>query len=170
MEELGARLEDVIRTRVLLTRIEDWQAVAEVRGESLPPELDVRVDLPVPAFLPEEYVPAVDERVLLYRRIAAARTPEGVERALAKFVDFPGAAPAAGSASAAAADTAGSPTALKKGLTLQQVERLLGPAAEASTDKQGSLEIMTRTYVAEEQKIVAKFASGVLVEYAITSN
>ena len=29
---------------------------------------------------------------------------------------------------------------------------------------------MTRTYSADEQKIVAKFASGVLIEYAITSN
>ncbi|HEY7471684.1 MAG TPA: RidA family protein [Gemmatimonadota bacterium] len=33
LEQLGARLEDVIRTRVLLTRIEDWKAVAEVHGE-----------------------------------------------------------------------------------------------------------------------------------------
>lgn len=33
LEELGAGLEDVIRTRILLTRIEDWKAVAEVHGE-----------------------------------------------------------------------------------------------------------------------------------------
>jgi enamine deaminase RidA (YjgF/YER057c/UK114 family) len=33
LEQLGASLEDVIRTRILLTRIEDWQAVAEVHGE-----------------------------------------------------------------------------------------------------------------------------------------
>src|SRR4030095_562971 len=31
--QLGAELEDVIRTRILLTRIEDWKAVAEVHGE-----------------------------------------------------------------------------------------------------------------------------------------
>lgn len=29
----GASLGDVVRTRMLLTRIEDWRAVAEVRGE-----------------------------------------------------------------------------------------------------------------------------------------
>jgi transcription-repair coupling factor (superfamily II helicase) len=69
------------------------QAVAEVRGESLPPELDVRVDLPVPAYLPEEYVPAVDERVLLYRRVAVARTPEAVERLAEEIVSQYGAAP-----------------------------------------------------------------------------
>lgn len=33
LEQLGAGLEDVIRTRILLTRIEDWRVVAEVHGE-----------------------------------------------------------------------------------------------------------------------------------------
>ena len=33
LEKLGASLDDVIRTRVYLTRIEDWKAVAEVHGE-----------------------------------------------------------------------------------------------------------------------------------------
>ena len=33
LENLGATLSDVIRTRILLTRIEDWQAVAKVHGE-----------------------------------------------------------------------------------------------------------------------------------------
>lgn len=33
LEECGASLEDVVRTRIYLTRIEDWKAVAEVRGE-----------------------------------------------------------------------------------------------------------------------------------------
>jgi enamine deaminase RidA (YjgF/YER057c/UK114 family) len=33
LELLGARLEDVIRTRIILTRIDDWKAVAEVHGE-----------------------------------------------------------------------------------------------------------------------------------------
>ena len=33
LEQLGASLENVIRTRILLTRIEDWRLVAEVHGE-----------------------------------------------------------------------------------------------------------------------------------------
>ena len=33
IEELGASLLDVIRTRILLTRIEDWKVVAAVHGE-----------------------------------------------------------------------------------------------------------------------------------------
>src|SRR5262245_45645109 len=33
LERLGASLQNVIRTRILLTRIEDWRAVAEVHGQ-----------------------------------------------------------------------------------------------------------------------------------------
>ena len=33
LEQLGASLADVVRTQILLTRIEDWRAVGEVHGE-----------------------------------------------------------------------------------------------------------------------------------------
>jgi enamine deaminase RidA (YjgF/YER057c/UK114 family) len=33
LKQAGASLEDVVRTRTILTRISDWQAIAEVRGE-----------------------------------------------------------------------------------------------------------------------------------------
>ena len=33
LEQLGASLADVTRTRILLTRIEDWESVAMVHGE-----------------------------------------------------------------------------------------------------------------------------------------
>ena len=33
LEKAGASLEQVVRTRTLLTRIEDWQAVAAVHGD-----------------------------------------------------------------------------------------------------------------------------------------
>jgi transcription-repair coupling factor (superfamily II helicase) len=42
---------------------------------------EVRVDLATAAFLGEEYVPSVADRVRIYRRLAAAPTLEAVERA-----------------------------------------------------------------------------------------
>ena len=33
LQQLGATLHDVIRTRIILTRIDDWEAVAAVHGE-----------------------------------------------------------------------------------------------------------------------------------------
>src|SRR5258706_4289615 len=33
LEQAGASLSDVVRTRMLLTRIEDWHQIAKVRGE-----------------------------------------------------------------------------------------------------------------------------------------
>jgi enamine deaminase RidA (YjgF/YER057c/UK114 family) len=33
IEQLGGELKNVIRTRILLTRIEDWKVVAEVHGD-----------------------------------------------------------------------------------------------------------------------------------------
>ena len=33
LEQLGAGLADVTRTRILLTRIEDWESVGQVHGE-----------------------------------------------------------------------------------------------------------------------------------------
>jgi transcription-repair coupling factor (superfamily II helicase) len=57
------------------------QAVAESRGEDVPAFPEVRVDLAAAAFLGEEYVPSVADRVRIYRRLAAAPTLEAVERA-----------------------------------------------------------------------------------------
>jgi hypothetical protein len=63
---------------------------------------------------------------------------------------------------AAAATGAGS---IRKGLMLDQVERLLGPAITAAESDECSLKVMTRTYRKDGQQ--TRFGSGVLVEYTI---
>ncbi len=55
------------------------EAVANARGEEGIAHEDIRVDLGEDFFIPEDFMPATDERVAYYRRIAAAQTVEDVE-------------------------------------------------------------------------------------------
>ncbi|MDO4502907.1 MAG: transcription-repair coupling factor [Coriobacteriia bacterium] len=69
----------------------------EGAADQLPPALsDITVNLPGHTYLPEEYVPDADERVLWYRRIASAGTMEAVDALeqdlLAKRPEMPPAA------------------------------------------------------------------------------
>lgn len=71
------------------------EAVGEARGEPVIAHPDIRVDVPVPAFLPEEYVTDVDDRVRYYRRLAGAPTVEGVSVVSAEIEERYGALPEA---------------------------------------------------------------------------
>jgi len=102
---------------------------------------------------------------------ASALTPEGVMAALAQYADFPGAAsggvaPRAASA-AAAAPAASGLMALKKGLSISEVEALLGPANTAGESKEGILTLMKRSYLHDGKRVTASFVNGVLIDYAI---
>lgn len=94
---------------------------------------------------------------------AEALTPDGLRALLSRYVDFGGATATA--APGAAPAGAG---ALRKGLLLEEVERLLGPAVTASESDDCALHVMTRTYRRDGQRTTARFVSGVLVEYTIT--
>jgi len=69
------------------------EAVSEARGEPVVAHPEVRVDLPVSAFLPEEYVDAVDERVRIYRRLAGSPSIEAIDAVYREMVERFGAAP-----------------------------------------------------------------------------
>ena len=101
---------------------------------------------------------------------ADATTPAGVVRALAQYVDF--GALAAGTAGVGvpvrpAAPAAGQ-GALRKGMTLAEVEAALGPAITATEEQQGTMTTTRRTYRPEGMQVTASFVAGVLVDYAIT--
>jgi len=106
---------------------------------------------------------------------AEALTPQAVMAALAEYVDFAPMGGAAAASASAAPPAAAAPTgpgagavALRKGMTVEEVEQLLGPAKAVQTDDASGLEIMIRTYHHPDHKVVAKFAAGVLVDFAIT--
>lgn len=56
LEQAGASLSDVVRTRTLLTRIEDWQQIAKVRGEYFKDIRPVDTVLEVNGFIDEEWL------------------------------------------------------------------------------------------------------------------
>ena len=73
------------------------QAVAEARGEAPDVAEDVvTINLPADFFLAEEYLPDVDERVLAYRRLAAAVELATVDELQERLEEERGALPLAG--------------------------------------------------------------------------
>jgi transcription-repair coupling factor (superfamily II helicase) len=63
------------------------ESVAEMKGEPLPEERDVRIDLPVRAFIPVDYSGDERLRLELYRRIASARSEEELDSVRAEAED-----------------------------------------------------------------------------------
>jgi len=70
------------------------EAVAEYRGEMPGEEPEVRIELPVNAHLPHEYVPSERLRLEMYRRLAEVRSPDQVDALRAELLDRYGALPA----------------------------------------------------------------------------
>lgn len=103
-----------------------------------------------------------------------ALTPEGVMAALAPYVDFAASgsrvatAQAVATASAGATPSATGLSQLKKGLTVKEVESLLGPADTASEVQEGTMSVVKRTYTRDGMRVSTSFVSGVLVDFAIT--
>ncbi len=71
-------------------------AVNDLKGTPVEhePEIDIRIDLPIDARLPDEYVPDADGRLEGYRRLAAASTTEAVDDVVAEWLDRYGPLPA----------------------------------------------------------------------------
>ena len=120
---------------------------------------------------------------------ADALTPDGLMRALSPYVDFgaAGGSLASGGTTSGGATSGGAvsgtatqaytsggtsrpatPNSLRKGLLLEDVEAILGPAATAAETKEGTLTVLKRTYRKDGQKVSASFVNGVLIDFAIT--
>jgi transcription-repair coupling factor (superfamily II helicase) len=63
------------------------QAVRELKGEAPREEVDPDVQLPVPAFIPDPYMPDVHQRLFFYKRLAQAAGDEELEEVRAEIVD-----------------------------------------------------------------------------------
>ena len=64
------------------------EAVRELRGEApRAEEIDPDVQLPLPAFIPDPYMPDVHQRLFFYKRFAQAVTDEELDEIRAEIVD-----------------------------------------------------------------------------------
>jgi len=63
------------------------EAVAQYRGEDTTPEPTLRIELPVDAHLPDDYVPSERLRLEMYKQIAEIRSAEDADGVRAELVD-----------------------------------------------------------------------------------
>ena len=122
---------------------------------------DVRIDLPVPFFLPEEYVPAADERVLFYRRLAAATEVEVVAQIEEQLLHGYGALPAP--AQNLVDRTRAKAVAGELGITsvsLQRGKLVLEPV-ELSGEKAARLKGRGGLYLVKSKKLMYPIQDGV---------
>ncbi len=63
------------------------EAVQEARGEKTEPVIDTVIELPVEAYIPDAYVPDTNQKVELYRRLAALAEASEVEDLHEELVD-----------------------------------------------------------------------------------
>jgi enamine deaminase RidA (YjgF/YER057c/UK114 family) len=60
LKELGSGLADIVRTRIFLTRLEDWQVVAEIHGELFRDVHPAATVVQVSAFIDPEWLIEVE--------------------------------------------------------------------------------------------------------------
>ena len=70
------------------------EAVRELAGQPSPATVDTQVSAPVEGFLPEEYVPEVNQRLALYKRLAGAADVDSLGDIRAELTDRFGPPPA----------------------------------------------------------------------------
>jgi transcription-repair coupling factor (superfamily II helicase) len=70
----------------LYTQLLD-EAVRELKGEPPREEIDPDVTLPLPAFIPDPYMPDVHQRLYFYKRFAQASTDEELDSIRGEIVD-----------------------------------------------------------------------------------
>lgn len=65
LEAAGASLRHVVRTRILLTRIEDWEAVAEVHGEIFRDIRPVNTIMQISRFIDPEWLVEIEADAMI---------------------------------------------------------------------------------------------------------
>lgn len=148
------------------------EAVAELKGESLPQPVELSVDIPDVAHLPPEYVAAEDVRLEAYRRLSGVRTDEELRDVRVEWEDRFGPLPVPAAALLEVARLR--VTCLRLGITEVAVtapkKGMSGPLARASVkiaplDLAASAEVRLRrlvpgaTYQSEQRRLLLTVAA-----------
>lgn len=106
----------------------------------------------------------------------AVLTPQGLEAALADYVEFPSlpvnttaVADVTSEALAPAAPEPAAPRLPRKGMTVAELEEMLGAPLQTSERPEGTLRVLTRMYRLGDGRVTAEFVEDVLFRYSLTS-
>lgn len=93
---------------------------------------------------------------------AAALTPDAVMAALADYVTFSDDQPAA-------VTPAMGPGEIKKGMSVDDVDAMLGAPVSTTQRAEGTLTVSTSVYRMKDRKVTAEFVEGVLIRFSVVS-
>ena len=71
------------------------ETIKELKGEEISPEIDPEINLSIPAFIPEDYIRDVNQRLVIYKRLASCVYDKEVEEIKEELSDRFGNLPAA---------------------------------------------------------------------------
>ncbi|HWO42836.1 MAG TPA: TRCF domain-containing protein, partial [Candidatus Eisenbacteria bacterium] len=63
------------------------KAIRELKGDAIAPEVEPEIRLGIPAYLPEDYIPDSNQRLLFYKRLASLRSVEELAEIRAEIRD-----------------------------------------------------------------------------------
>jgi transcription-repair coupling factor (superfamily II helicase) len=63
------------------------QTIAELKGEAIPESPETKIDVPLQAIIPSDYVPDEKQKFNLYRKLAAAQSPDDIKVIEEELID-----------------------------------------------------------------------------------
>ena len=97
--------------------------------------------------------------------------PAGIMRALEEYVDFSadGRSPQTRPPGREVLPFGTGGGDIRKGMTLPEVEQVLGKATKSTNHLEGALRVTNATYTRGDEVVTAMFVEGVLIKYSIAS-
>jgi hypothetical protein len=95
--------------------------------------------------------------------------PAGIMRALEEYVEFASTSGRKSGSQREVLPMAAPGGDIRKGMSVEEVERILGKATKTTSRTEGTLKVVNSTYTRGDELISAEFIGGVLTKYSISS-